>query len=84
MSPALRTLEGAILNKRLAHGDHPVLAMCMANATVQTDPAGNRKLSKMKSAGRIDGAVALAMAMSVADTWQGERYEPEYQMIVIG
>ena len=75
MSPALRTLEGAILNKRIAHGDHPVLAMCMANATVQTDPAGNRKLSKMKSASRIDGAVALAMAMSAA-SWEGKPYEP--------
>lgn len=70
MSPALRDLEAAILNERLAHGGHPVLTMCMANATVQTDPAGNRKLSKMKSHGRIDGAVALAMAMSVAGTWE--------------
>jgi phage terminase large subunit-like protein len=66
MSPALRDLESALLNKRIAHGGHPVLTMCAANATVQTDPAGNRKLSKMKSHGRIDGMVALAMAMSVA------------------
>jgi phage terminase large subunit-like protein len=66
MSPALRDLESALLNKRLAHAGHPVLTMCAANATVQTDPAGNRKLSKMKSHGRIDGMVALAMAMSVA------------------
>lgn len=71
MSPALRDLESAILNKRIAHGGHPVLTMCAANATVQADPAGNRKLSKMKSHGRIDGMVALAMAMSVAGTWDG-------------
>lgn len=71
MSPALRDLESAILNKRIAHGGHPVLTMCAANATVQADPAGNRKLSKMKSHGRIDGMVALAMAMSVAGTWEG-------------
>lgn len=70
MSPALRDLESAILNKRIAHGGHPVLTMCAANATVQADPAGNRKLSKMKSHGRIDGMVALAMAMSVAGTWE--------------
>lgn len=70
MSPALRDLESAILNQKIAHGNHPVLTMCAANATVQTDPAGNRKLSKMKSHGRIDGMVALAMAMSVAGTYE--------------
>lgn len=70
MSPALRDLESAILNQRIAHGGHPVLTMCAANATVQADPAGNRKLSKIKSHGRIDGMVALAMAMAVAGTWQ--------------
>lgn len=66
MSPALRDLEGELLNKRIAHGGHPVLRMCAANAVVQTDPAGNRKLSKSRSSGRIDGMVALAMAMGVA------------------
>lgn len=71
MSPALRDLEAAVLNGALAHGDHPVLTMCAANAVVQMDPAGNRKLAKHKSRGRIDGMVALAMAMSVAGTWQG-------------
>ncbi len=68
MSPALRDLESALLNGKIAHGMHPVLTMCAANATVQTDPAGNRKLSKSKSHGRIDGMQALAMAMSVAGT----------------
>lgn len=71
MSPALRDLESALLNGRIAHGGHPVLEMCARNATVQADPAGNRKLSKVKSHGRIDGMQALAMAMSVAGTWQG-------------
>jgi phage terminase large subunit-like protein len=40
--------------------------MCAANAVVRTDPAGNRKLDKARSAGRIDGMVALAMAMGAA------------------
>jgi len=69
MSPALRTLESLLLNGQIVHGGHPVLTMCAANATVQTDPAGNRKLSKMKSHGRIDGMVALAMAVSVAGAY---------------
>ncbi len=70
MSPALRDLEAALLNEKVAHGGHPVLEMCARNATVQADPAGNRKMSKIKSHGRIDGMVALAMAMSVAGTWE--------------
>lgn len=66
MSPALRDLETEVLNERLVHDGHPVLTMCAANAVVMSDPSGNRKLAKNKSRGRIDGMVALAMAMSVA------------------
>lgn len=66
MSPALRDLETELLNERLVHDGHPVLTMCAANAVVMSDPSGNRKLAKNKSRGRIDGMVALAMAMSVA------------------
>src|SRR5690606_18817490 len=65
MSPALRDLESALLNGKIVHGMHPVLTMCAANAVVQTDPAGNRKLSKSRSRGRIDGMVALTMAMAI-------------------
>jgi phage terminase large subunit-like protein len=81
MSPALRDLESEILNGRLAHGDHPVLKICAANAVVQADPAGNRKLAKHKSAGRIDGMVALTMAMGVAPT--EPKRQPEYQIVFI-
>ena len=40
--------------------------MCAANAVVIKDPAGNRKLDKAKSTGRIDGMVALVMARGIA------------------
>jgi len=66
MSPALRDLEGELLNSRIAHGNHPVLEMCAGHAVVQRDPAGNRKLAKDKSPGRIDGMIALTMAIGVA------------------
>lgn len=65
MSPALRELESMLLNKKLRHGNHPVLSMCAANATVVQDPSENRKFVKAKSSGRIDGMVALAMAVGV-------------------
>lgn len=67
MSPALEALEAELLNGRVAHGGHPVLTMCAANAIVATDPAGNRKLDKHKATGRIDGMAALAMAFGVVD-----------------
>ena len=63
MSPALNQLESMLLNEKFSHGNHPVLTMCAANAVVQQDPAGNRKLAKDRSSGRIDGMVALAMAV---------------------
>jgi phage terminase large subunit-like protein len=40
--------------------------MCCANAVAKRDEAGNRKLDKSKSTGRIDGMVALAMAIGAA------------------
>jgi phage terminase large subunit-like protein len=65
MSPALDALEADLLQEKIRHGGHPVLAMCAANAVAVSDPAGNRKLDKAKATGRIDGLVALAMAEGV-------------------
>lgn len=66
MAPALDALEAELLNGRIAHGMHPVLSMCAANAVVTKDPTGARKLDKSRATGRIDGMQALAMAMGLA------------------
>jgi len=66
MAPALDALEAELLNQRIAHGGHPVLQMCAANAVVTKDPTGARKLDKSRATGRIDGMQALAMAIGVA------------------
>jgi phage terminase large subunit-like protein len=63
MTPAVDALESLLLNGKIKHGNHPVLNMCAANAVATRDPAGNRKIDKSKSTGRIDGIVALAMAL---------------------
>jgi phage terminase large subunit-like protein len=65
MSPALRELEQMIVEGELRHGNHPVLNMCATHAVVESPDESNRKLSKKKSSGRIDGMVALAMAVGV-------------------
>lgn len=73
MAPALDALESDLLNKRLRHGDHPVLTWNAANAVVERDAAGNRKLNKAKSTGRIDGMVSLAMTR---DEFEEVPYSP--------
>lgn len=65
MAPAVDRLEGLFLNEQLAHGNNKVLEMCIANTRIERDAAGNRKMNKAKATGRIDGAVALAMAVGL-------------------
>lgn len=64
MTPALRDLEVKLLEEQLRHGNHPVLTMCFANAKVVGD-SGARKFDKKKARGRIDGAVASAIAVGM-------------------
>lgn len=72
MAPAVDLIERLITERRLRHGGHPIMTWCAANAVATADPAGNRKLDKARSRGRIDGLVALAMALSVAAKHGGE------------
>ncbi len=74
MSPALREFESLLLTHKLRHGNHPLLTMCAANARIQSDPAGNRKFTKAKSSGRIDGMVAAAMAIGMIPEAPDEFY----------
>jgi phage terminase large subunit-like protein len=71
MAPLLDSLEADLLNRRLRHGKNPVLTWNAANAVVVRDAAGNRKLDKSKSTGRIDGMVALAMTRDADSEEEG-------------
>ena len=66
MSPPSKELMKLTLENKLAHGGHPVLRWMMDNIFVRTDPAGNIKPDKEKSTERIDGAVAMVMALDRA------------------
>lgn len=68
MGPAVEALETSVLNSQLRMQTNPVMRMCSLNAQCTSDPAGNRKFDKRpgKSTGRIDGIVALAMALRCA------------------
>ena len=83
MTPALHALERFILEKKIVHGNHPVLKMCAGNAVVHQGPTAEiRKLDKLRSHGRIDGMVALAMATAMAEGVEQEK-PPSYQMFMV-
>lgn len=65
MTQAVEALEGSVLNRQLVHDSHPCLTWNISNAMVISDAAGNRKLDKSAVRFRIDGAVALAMAIGL-------------------
>ena len=75
MPPALRDLEAIILEMKLRHGGHAVLQMCASNCVIERDGAGNRKLSKKRSTGRIDGMISLAMALGVAPLRMAAKFD---------
>lgn len=80
MTPALRELESRLLSHGLRHGNNPILAMCAHNAVVVGE-SGARKFDKAKARGRIDGMVALAMAVGVMP--QVTEAPPTYQSFVL-
>lgn len=63
MSPPTKRLMELVLERKIAHGGNIVLRWMMDNVYIKKDPAGNIKMDKEKSTERIDGAVALVMAL---------------------
>ena len=66
MSPPTKELMRLVLERKILHSGHPVLRWNMDNVFVRTDPAGNVKIDKEKSTEKVDGAVALVMALDRA------------------
>ena len=63
MSGPSKELEKLLLGREICHGDNPVLRWMASNVAIEMDAAGNIKPSKKKSTERIDGIVALIMAI---------------------
>ena len=66
MAPAVQALEAAVLDQRIHHGGHPILRWQICNVAIEMDPAGNRKISKKRAIGHVDGVVSLVMALGLA------------------
>ncbi len=66
MSPPTKELMRMVLEQKLVHGGHPVLRWNMDNVFVRTDPAGNLLFDEPETTEKVDGAVALVMALDRA------------------
>jgi phage terminase large subunit-like protein len=82
LSAPTKSLEKAILARQLRHDGHPVLRWCVSNVAVESDPAGNMKPSKVKSTEKIDGVVALIMAVDLVDR-HARTATPRYDMQIV-
>lgn len=63
MSGPTKDFYRLLMEGQIIHGGHPVLRWMAGNVVVDTDPAGNIKLTKAKSKEKIDGIVAAIMAL---------------------
>jgi len=66
MAAPMKELERRLLHGKIRHGGNPVLRWMAGNVAVKQDPAGNLKPDKATSQGKIDGIVALVMALDRA------------------
>lgn len=66
MATPMREFERRLLANKLNHGGNPVLRWMADNVAVKQDPAGNLKPDKAESQGKIDGIVAIVMALDRA------------------
>ena len=66
MSPPTKELMKLVLEQRIAHGGNEVMRWMVDNIFIRTDPAGNIKADKEKSTEKIDGAIAMIMALDRA------------------
>jgi phage terminase large subunit-like protein len=73
MPGSITALEDLILEKRIRIQVNPALRSAVASARFFVSPAGLRRFEKQKPGGRIDLAVALAMAVGAAVRGSGRR-----------
>lgn len=66
MPRSIELLEAALFEGKIEVQSNPVLSWNSASAVLDSDGAENRIFKKRKSTGRIDGIVALSMAMGCA------------------
>jgi len=66
ISEPMKELEALVLQKKLAHGDCPILTWMASNVVAKLDVKDNIYPNKERPENKIDGIVALIMALSRA------------------
>ena len=66
MSTPTKQIEVLSLQGKLNHASNEVLNWMCSNVVLKKDPSDNWKIDKEKSSEKVDGMVALAMALGVA------------------
>lgn len=73
-SPAMKDLEELVAGRNLEHNGDPVLAWMIANVVCHRDHKDNIYPRKQRPDDKIDGAVALIMALSRAVVERDDEY----------
>ena len=66
MSAPCKLLESLVMSKKCHHGGNPVMRWMMSNVSIESDSSLNIKISKKRSTEKVDGIVALVMALARA------------------
>lgn len=72
MSAPMKEFYRLLMEGRIIHGGNPVLRWMAGNVVIDTDPAGNIKVTKAKSKEKIDGIVAAIMALDRCIRQEGQ------------
>lgn len=72
MSAPTKEFYRLLMEGRIIHGGNPVLRWMAGNVVIDTDPAGNIKVTKSKSKEKIDGIVAAIMALDRCIRQEGQ------------
>lgn len=76
LSEPSKDLEARVVSRKVRHAGNPVLRFCVSNAVITRDSAGNIKPDKEKASDKIDGVVAVVMALSRILCAQEEQPSP--------
>lgn len=82
MPRSIEWMEKLIFEGKLRVAFNPALRWNVSSAVIDADPKNNRVFNKRKATGRIDGLVALTMAVGLAFDGVKDR-EPEYQIFFV-
>ena len=88
LSYPTKELERLVANEGIAHNGDPVMRWMVSNIEISIDPAENIKIDKKKSSEKVDGPVALVMAIGEYIDQENDldnrpsRYETEDLLII--